>query len=325
MRPPWRSFAGARPSGKLWFVDRIPFSKFRLLFAAVLPRWRARYERIGLKSAALRFIFAVRSSRQVKPAWRNTCLGRAYPVAVLALGVALIFGILFCWMFYQLMRQNGRILFKLESMEDALRPRAGLPEPEPVAPGLEHGTEAPRITLPDVNGGRVSLADFRGKRVLLIFFNPNCGFCVRMAPGLVRLPVDAEDAPIPLVVSTGDVEQNRKLIEQHGIRCHVLRQKEMEVAETYGVRGTPIGYLIDAEGRIASDITIGAQALLALAQSPPCERPSGESDRGLSRSKIARDGLRAGTPTPVFRLPLVDGGEVALEDFAGKRLLLVFS
>ena len=225
-------------------------------------------------------------------------------MAVLALGVALILGILFCWMFYQLMRQNGRILFKLESMEDALRPRAGLPEPEPVAPGLEHGTEAPRITLPDVNGGRVSLADFRGKRVLLIFFNPNCGFCVRMAPGLARLPVDAEDAPIPLVVSTGDVEQNRKLIEQHGIRCHVLRQKEMEVAETYGVRGTPIGYLIDAEGRIASDITIGAQALLALRSLRPA------NDRQANRIAACREARSRGTvygrvrQLPCFACPL---------------------
>jgi peroxiredoxin len=229
-------------------------------------------------------------------------------------------------MFYQLLRQNGRILLKLEAIEDALRPRTVSAEPELVSSGLEPGTEAPPITLPDVNGGLVSLADFRGKRVLLIFFSPNCGFCVRMAPELAQLSADGPgDAPIPLVVSTGDVERNRELVKEHGIGCHVLRQKEMEVAQAYGVRGTPIGYLIDAEGRIASQMTIGAQALLALAQPASGEAPSRKADRDLSRSKIARDGLRSGTTAPPFRLPLVNGGDVALEDFAGKRLLLVFS
>ena len=48
-------------------------------------------------------------------------------------------------------------------------------------------------------------------------------------------------------------------------------------------------------------------------------------NRPLARSKLARNGLKAGTPAPAFRLPRLDGGELALEDLRGNRVLLVFS
>jgi len=43
------------------------------------------------------------------------------------------------------------------------------------------------------------------------------------------------------------------------------------------------------------------------------------------RSRIKRDGLKAGTPAPDFRLPRLDGGELSVEELRGKRVLLVFS
>src|SRR5207244_5653659 len=45
-----------------------------------------------------------------------------------------------------------------------------------------------------------------------------------------------------------------------------------------------------------------------------------------ARSKIKRDGLKAGTPAPDFRLPRLDGrGDLGLTDLRGRRVLLVFS
>ena len=50
------------------------------------------------------------------------------------------------------------------------------------------------------------------------------------------------------------------------------------------------------------------------------------SQRSVARSKIKRDGLRAGTPAPDFRLSRLDGrGELSLNELRGKRVLLVFS
>jgi len=49
-------------------------------------------------------------------------------------------------------------------------------------------------------------------------------------------------------------------------------------------------------------------------------------NRSLANSKIKRNGLKAGTPAPDFRLPCLDGhGELTLSELLGKRVLLVFS
>ena len=55
------------------------------------------------------------------------------------------------------------------------------------------------------------------------------------------------------------------------------------------------------------------------------DRASRFANRSLARSRIKRDGLKAGTSAPSFRLPRLDGGELSLEELRGKRVLLVFS
>jgi peroxiredoxin len=54
-------------------------------------------------------------------------------------------------------------------------------------------------------------------------------------------------------------------------------------------------------------------------------RESRFGNRSLAMSKIKRDGLKAGTVAPEFRLPRLDGGELALSELRGKPVLLVFS
>jgi peroxiredoxin len=130
---------------------------------------------------------------------------------------------------------------------------------------------------------------------------------------------------------TGGLSENKKLADEHGIRCPVLLQKQMEVAWTYNVNGTPIGYAIDEQGNIASEMAVGAPALLALVASAPQPGVNGsghapsKGNRDLSKSGIRRDGLPPGTFAPAFRLPRLDGGELALKDFRGQQVLLVFS
>jgi peroxiredoxin len=255
--------------------------------------------------------------------------GMVLPWLLLAVG---------CWLAYQLVRQNGRILLRLEALEAGLRQ---LPEAGETSPGLAVGTAAPAFELPDLAGGRQALGQYRGRRVLLIFFNPECSFCVRMAPDLALLPLDGKDGrPVPLVVSTGGAEENRRLVQEYGIRCGVLLEGQREVSSKYQAAGTPTGYLLDENGFIASELAVGAEALLALAAAPGGQadqgergaavrangkKPRGKANRGLHTSHIQRDGLKAGTPAPAFRLPLLDGGELALEALRGRRVLLVFS
>src|SRR5688572_13772214 len=83
------------------------------------------------------------------------------------------------WLGYQLILQNGRILLRLEGMEQRLGrllSEEGIPGRPP---GLATGSAAPEFELPDLEGREVSLSQFRGRPVLLIFFDPRCGFCTR--------------------------------------------------------------------------------------------------------------------------------------------------
>ena len=250
------------------------------------------------------------------------------------------------WLVVQLIRQNGRILLRLEGMEEKLgSPEAARAAAPPA--GLPVGSAAPAFELPNLDGQRRSLEQFRGRQVVLIFFTPGCGFCVKMAPELAALAADgSKDGPVPLVIATGDAAANRRLFEEHNVRCPVLLQETMEVAAQYQARGTPMGYLIDEQGKIASDLTVGAPGLLALVQDPAsakrteskeaqpaardcgCGKASndkGKANKGLEASKLNRSGLKAGTPAPAFRLTRLDGAELALEDYRGRRVLLVFS
>jgi methylamine dehydrogenase accessory protein MauD len=246
------------------------------------------------------------------------------------------------WLLYQLYLQNGRILLRLEALEEQVGPLTAAAAGQ--APrGLDPGTPAPDFTLQDLSGEPVSLARWQGRRVLLIFFNPTCGFCEQMAARLAALKADGgEGRPLPLLITTGDPEENRRFMDEHGIRCPVLVQQKEEVSSRYQAAGTPMGYLIDEEGVIATPLTVGAEDLLALAnvQVPEAPAPAGpepgaggdhgegrrgKANRGLHTSRLKRDGLKAGTPAPPFRLPGLDGGELSLEEFRGRRVLLVFS
>ena len=250
--------------------------------------------------------------------------GMVLPWILIALGV---------WLGYQLVLQNGRLLLRLESIEKLLGPRAAAPRRE--AGGLPIGTAAPDFELPDLAGVRRKLSDFRGRDVLLIFFNPNCGFCTKMAADLATLSLEGGDGrAVPVVITTGDAEANRNLVDRYGIRCVVLLQEQMGVAAQFRAQGTPTGYRIDGAGRIATGLTVGAKPLLQLASALPPHRqgpaaPANGSaagrDPSLARSRLERGGLKAGAAAFNFRLPRINGGELSLADLRGGRVLLVFS
>src|SRR6266568_37010 len=150
---------------------------------------------------------------------------------------------LLTWLGFQLLRQNGRLLLRLESIEKRLATHAEPKRRE--AGGLPVGTPAPDFELPDLTGVRHQLSEFRDQNVLLIFFDPKCGFCTRMAPDLAALhAAEGGDRAVPVVISTGEARENRKLVERYGIRCLVLLQHEREVASKFRAQGTPMGYRI---------------------------------------------------------------------------------
>jgi peroxiredoxin/uncharacterized membrane protein YphA (DoxX/SURF4 family) len=154
----------------------------------------------------------------------------------------------------------------------AAAPPAPAPTPvPPAAPALtvpvvqvqaSVGDRAPTVRLPNLNGKTVNLAGFRGSRTLVLFWNPDCGFCQRMLDDLKAWEAGPPaGAPKLLVVSTGTPDKNR----EQGIRSTVVLDQTFATGRSFGVQGTPSAVLVDESGRIASDVAVGAPAVLALA------------------------------------------------------------
>ncbi len=244
--------------------------------------------------------------------------------------VLLVLTLLSLWtVFYQLIKQQGRLLLRLDDVERRLaqagRGAGGKAEPQ----GLRVGTPIAPFRLPDLKGREVALEELKGKRVLLVHWHPGCGFCDLIAPDLARLQGDLHRRNVQLLfVCAGDAEANRKLAEEHGLEAPILLLKGNEkVVEAFQGQPTPVAYLLDEGGRVARPLAVGAEEVPILAREAASEpkRKRLPGERPLSESRIERNGLKAGRPAPAFRLPDLHGGTVSLEEYRGRRVLLVFT
>jgi methylamine dehydrogenase accessory protein MauD len=127
--------------------------------------------------------------------------------------------------------------------------------------GPSVGHPAPDLTLTTLEGPEARLSEQLQGRTAVLFWNPTCGFCQRMLPDLQRFAESPPgDAPSIVVVSTGELQQNRDM----GLRSPVLLDGAFATASAFGATGTPSAVLVDEEGRVASGIAVGAPAVLEL-------------------------------------------------------------
>jgi peroxiredoxin len=237
--------------------------------------------------------------------------------------LALIFGALF-----QLFQQNGRLLLRLESLERQLREQgiAIADGANPLPAGVAPGTLLNDFSLPSLTGRTMRLSQWQGQPLLLIFFHPDCSFCRGFLETLAeRLKAGVKPAVTPVFVSRGDADTNRRIFEQHGIAFPVLLQEETEVSSLFRIPGTPAGYLVDEKRATAGEVLVGAEPLLAVLGAAAGSSTTKRFTRTVAESKLVRDGLRAGTPAPEFTLPDLNGSEISLKDYRGRKVLLVFS
>jgi peroxiredoxin len=199
-----------------------------------------------------------------------------------------------------LIRSDGMIGSPLAMGPEAIRhlllrtvgARADLPaalpdqlngSPAPLPPsGLSFGAPAPALQLPDLAGQTVTLEDLRGQRTALLFWHPGCGFCARMLPELRHWEANPpEEAPRLVLISGGTVEANRAM----NLRAPVLLDEAFAVGRAFGAGGTPSAVLLDADGKVASGLAVGADQVLALLTTGPrvpAEEVKGEAEPALA-------------------------------------------
>jgi peroxiredoxin len=145
------------------------------------------------------------------------------------------------------------IIFLLQS-KDSYRNRAGNSWPQ-------KGSPAPDFTLPDLTGTLVSLADFRGKVVLLNIWATWCLPCVEEMPSMEKLhrEMQGEDFSILAVsIDNAGAEVVIPFVEKHDLSFTVLVDRKATLKRLFQATGVPESIIIDQQGIIAEKV-IGAR------------------------------------------------------------------
>ena len=155
------------------------------------------------------------------------------------------------------------------------------------------GTIAPAFTLQDQNGKPVSLADHRGKWVVLYFY-PKDGTpgCTTEACAFRDNVFAFRDAgAVILGISVDDVASHKEFATEHRLPFTLLADSEKKVARDYGVLHRMLGlmelarretFIVDPQGRVAKhyrEVQPGSHSKQVLAdlkvlQAPGAARPA---------------------------------------------------
>jgi cytochrome c biogenesis protein CcmG/thiol:disulfide interchange protein DsbE len=124
--------------------------------------------------------------------------------------------------------------------------------PSPGRDGAQVGQAAPPVALPDLAGGQVTLAGFRGRAVALNFWATWCQPCKEELPALAEAWRESRGTCVEYVGVTEESSRDDAAAEisRHGVAYPVALDGDGAVARAYGVTGLPRTYLIDADGKV---------------------------------------------------------------------------
>jgi len=239
--------------------------------------------------------------------------GPALAAVAVALALASI-----VFLMLQILRQQGRILLRLDELSGAFAGEESLGRTSPVPTGLPIASEAPAFELPDLMGKATSLAALRaaGLPIALVFLHPACGPCRTLVPTLLDWNERLAEHLTLVVISEGASAENRDLFAGFPA-ARVLVQPDRAVADAYQAYGTPGAVLIDSHGTIGSQLAMGREAIVALVQS------AGHNGR-VPATRASASGLAVGANAPPFSAPTSAGSTFGLEDLRGSETALVF-
>src|SRR5436309_4794852 len=104
---------------------------------------------------------------------------------------------------------------------------------------LKEGDQAPEFTAPINGGGRISLADFKGKNVVLYFYpRDDTPGCTKEACAF-RDHFDGfkKKGAVVLGVSVDPVKAHNKFVEKFKLPFPLLADESKKIVEAYGVWG----------------------------------------------------------------------------------------
>ena len=129
---------------------------------------------------------------------------------------------------------------------------------------LKEGDVAPEFEAPTNGGGTVSLAEFRGKNVILYFYpKDDTPGCKKEACGFRdRFTEFKKKGAVVLGISIDPVKSHNKFVEKYKLPFTLVADEDKKIVEAYGVWGEKtfmghkyqgthrVTFLIGADGRI---------------------------------------------------------------------------
>jgi len=160
------------------------------------------------------------------------------------------------------------------------------------------GKAAPDFALKDLGGKEVKLASFKGKTVVLEWFNPGCPF-VKASHSVGSLVDTAKrrtkDGVVWLAINSGApgkqgnaLEMNTEAAKTWSLAHPILRDEAGTVGKAYGATNTPNMFVIDKTGTV---VYAGA-----IDNSPDGEGKSPQGGKLINYVDAALDDLAAGRP-----------------------------
>ena len=124
---------------------------------------------------------------------------------------------------------------------------------------IQEGKAAPKFTLEDANGKKVSLEDFAGKNVILYFYpKDDTPGCTKEACGFRDSWKDIQKAnAVVLGVSADGGESHKKFISKYKLPFPLLSDPDRKTMKTYGAYGEKMMYGKKTVGVIRSTVWIG--------------------------------------------------------------------
>jgi peroxiredoxin len=120
------------------------------------------------------------------------------------------------------------------------------------------GKVAPGFTATALEGGKVSLSQYRGRYVFLNFFASWCGPCQQEAPDLVQFAFEQSRLPGGAAVLSVDFTDTdsgaRQFISTYGTTWPSLQDPTGSIAYDYGVESPPTTFLITPTGMVFNDL-----------------------------------------------------------------------
>ena len=215
---------------------------------------------------------------------------------------------------WTLMQRYGSVLLRLEALEE----RNG------VAPLKT----APDFQLPDLDGVEVSLDDVLadGRPALLVFVSPTCHNCSELLPELASWQADPEHPFSVVVISDGDVAENRDKLAGTG-PLRILLQDDRSTATAYAIQGTPGAVVVGTDGLLGGAPMHGVNGVRNLHESVRDLMTGGGAESPTEAQALHQIESRptsTGDPLPEVTLISEDGVEATSAAAIGEDAVLLF-